>query len=57
MKQRRDDIVLLVNHYFQVFAEKNRKPAPSIDDAEMELLTAHEWRGNMRELQNVLEWR
>lgn len=49
--------MLLVNHYFQVFAEKNRKPAPSIDDAEMELLTAHEWRGNVRELQNVLEWR
>jgi DNA-binding NtrC family response regulator len=55
LKQRRDDIVLLANHYLQVFAEKNRKPSAGIDDSAMELMTAHEWRGNVRELQNVLE--
>ncbi len=55
LKQRRDDIILLANHYLQVFAEKNRKPAVGIDDSAMELMTAHEWRGNVRELQNVLE--
>ena len=55
LKQRRDDIVLLAAHYMQVFARKNQRPVVAIEDPAMALMTAHEWRGNVRELQNVLE--
>ena len=55
LKQRRDDIVLLANHYLQVYARKNQKPTSGIDSEAMDLMTAYEWRGNVRELQNVLE--
>ena len=55
LRQRRDDIVLLANHYLQVYAEKNEKQVSGISSEAMELLRSCPWRGNVRELQNVIE--
>ena len=55
LRQRRDDIELLANHYLQVYAEKNQKEVNDISPEAMELLRSCEWRGNVRELQNVIE--
>ena len=55
LKQRRDDIALLANHYLQVYATKNEKPVHDISSEAMSLLTRNDWRGNVRELQNVIE--
>ena len=55
LKQRRDDIPLLASHYLRVYAQKNGKPIQDISPEAMELLVSYEWRGNVRELQNVIE--
>jgi len=55
LKQRRDDIPLLAAHYLQFFARKNDREAAAISREAMDLLIGHEWRGNVRELQNVIE--
>ena len=55
LRERRDDIALLANHYLVVFAERNKRELLSISPEAMELMMSHEWRGNVRELQNVIE--
>lgn len=55
LRERRDDIPLLAEHYLQKFAQKNDKQVHAISPEAMHLLMAHEWRGNVRELQNVIE--
>lgn len=53
--QRRDDIPLLVNHYLERFAERNGKEVDSISPEAMRLLRGHPWKGNVRELEHVIE--
>jgi len=55
LKQRRDDIPLLADHYLRFFAHKNEREVAAISREAMDLLIGHEWRGNVRELQNVIE--
>ncbi len=55
LRERRDDIPLLSEHYLHRFAEKNGKEVTTISPEAMHMLMAHEWRGNVRELQNVIE--
>ena len=55
LRERRDDIALLADHYLRVYATKNGKPVHRISPEAMQLLMAYEWRGNVRELQNVIE--
>ena len=55
LRERRDDIPLLADHYLGIYAEKNDKAVDKISPEAMHLLLAHEWRGNVRELQNVIE--
>jgi DNA-binding NtrC family response regulator len=55
LRERRDDIPLLAEHYLQKYANKNSKDVTGISPEAMHLLMAHEWRGNVRELQNVIE--
>lgn len=55
LRERRDDIPLLAEHYLQKYADKNDKDVTRISPEAMHLLMAHEWRGNVRELQNVIE--
>ncbi|MGE0679995.1 MAG: sigma-54-dependent transcriptional regulator [Candidatus Binatia bacterium] len=55
LRERRDDIVLLIEHFISVFSkEYNVEPKRLAPDA-MEKLLAYPWPGNIRELQNVIE--
>lgn len=55
LRRRKEDIPALVRHYLNVFVEKTNKKPIALHDSVMPLLNAHEWKGNIRELKNVLE--
>lgn len=56
LRERHGDILLLAEHFAQRMAvELGRKEAPEFSDEVMEQLEAHPWRGNIRELKNVIE--
>src|SRR5205809_1148494 len=53
--ERGDDLVLLTAYYVRLFAERYGKTIHAISDRVLELLRAHAWVGNVRELRNVIE--
>jgi formate hydrogenlyase transcriptional activator len=55
LRERADDIRLLVEYLVRRFAQAAGKKIDQIDAKTLELLTAYEWPGNVRELQNVIE--
>jgi two-component system response regulator HydG len=55
LRDRRDDIPLLAQHFVQVYAEKNGKPIAGCSPAAIERLTEYGWPGNVRELENAIE--
>lgn len=54
LRERRDDIPLLVSHFIEELSKELGIPAPGISDGALELLTAREWRGNVRQLRNEI---
>ena len=55
LRDRRDDIPLLGQHFVQVYAEKNGKAISGCSPAAIERLTEYGWPGNVRELENAIE--
>jgi two-component system NtrC family response regulator len=55
LRERRDDIPLLLSHFLKKHCTRYKLPVPSISDATLELLTRYDWPGNVRELENVVE--
>ena len=55
LRERREDIPLLVSYFVQKFAEEMQKRIDSIPVAVMKGLTAWDWPGNIRELENFIE--
>lgn len=55
LSHRREDILPIAMHYLEEFTAKVNKPEFSIDKEFARLLTAHNWKGNIRELKNVME--
>ena len=55
LRERKEDIPLLVRHFVQQFARRLRKNIDSIPAATMTALCEYHWPGNIRELQNVIE--
>ena len=55
LRERREDIPLLVNYFVSKISRRMGKQINSIPDHAMELLTRHAWRGNIRELANFIE--
>jgi formate hydrogenlyase transcriptional activator len=55
LRERADDIRLLVEYLVRRFAQAARKKIRHFDGKTLELLTAYDWPGNIRELQNVIE--
>ncbi len=55
LRERREDIPLLVRFFTQKHAKRMNRPIESIPARAMEALTKYEWPGNIRELQNVIE--
>jgi two-component system response regulator PilR (NtrC family) len=52
---RAGDIPLLAQHFLEKFAKANGKPTPALTQDALRLLLEHEWRGNVRELENLIE--
>jgi PAS domain S-box-containing protein len=55
LRERREDIPVLVEHFTDRFASKAGKRIRGISKGTLERLTAYSWPGNIRELQNVIE--
>ena len=55
LRMRTGDIPLLVNHFLERFAKESGKPKPVFSSDAMHILLEHEWRGNVRELENLIE--
>jgi two-component system nitrogen regulation response regulator GlnG len=55
LSERGDDLLLLAAHFAQQFGPRYGKNIRSISDRALELLRGHEWKGNVRELRNVIE--
>jgi two-component system nitrogen regulation response regulator NtrX len=56
LKERREDIPLLVQHFMQMAARSSGLPEREIGEDAMTALQAHSWPGNVRQLRNAIEW-
>jgi DNA-binding NtrC family response regulator len=55
LRERRDDIPLLVRHFVRKYNAEMGKHCTGVSEPVMRMLLDHDWRGNIRELQNVIE--
>jgi transcriptional regulator with GAF, ATPase, and Fis domain len=55
LRQRKEDIPMLVEYFVKRYADKAGKTIRKIDHTTMELCKSYGWPGNIRELQNILE--
>ena len=55
LRERREDIALLANHFMERFAHRMGKRVTRIADDALQLLQRYSWPGNVRELENVIE--
>ena len=55
LRQRKDDIPLLIEHFVSTYTKKTGKTISSVSPRVMQSLQAHSWPGNVRELANVIE--
>ncbi|WP_316785016.1 sigma-54 dependent transcriptional regulator [Pedobacter frigiditerrae] len=55
LSQRKGDIVLLAKHYLKDFSAKVNRNELSMDKAFIDYLNNHHWKGNIRELKNIIE--
>jgi len=56
LRERREDIPLLVEHFLNLFRQHHGKALPGVSKKAMDLLTSYSWPGNVRELRNILEY-
>ena len=55
LRERKEDIIVLVNHFMETFAREFNKPIKGISSMAEKLLVEYDWPGNIRELKNVVE--
>jgi two-component system nitrogen regulation response regulator NtrX len=55
LRERREDIPELANHFLARFASDRRLAPPNFSDEAVAALQAHEWPGNVRQLRNIIE--
>ena len=55
LRERKEDIPLLVSHFMKIYQEKNDKTIDGISEDVLDILTDYSWPGNVRELKNVIE--
>ncbi len=55
LRERTGDIPLLAKHFLEELSRESGKPLPQLTPEAMRLLQGYEWRGNVRELENVIE--
>jgi transcriptional regulator with GAF, ATPase, and Fis domain len=55
LRERKEDIPLLAKHFLALTAQKLNRAPVKLTQADIEALSRHDWQGNIRELQNVIE--
>ena len=55
LRQRREDIPLLANHFLEQYAERNNKSISGLSTGALRALLQYDWPGNVRELENAIE--
>jgi len=55
LRERREDIPLLAEHFLRVYAERHRRRLRALTPRALDLLMRHEWPGNVRELEHTVE--
>lgn len=55
LRQRKEDIPLLVQHFIEIYNARTERAIEAIDQTALALLLDHEWPGNVRELENAIE--
>lgn len=55
LRQRKEDIPLLVNHFIGQYNRQLGKTVRGVDNTSLKLLLSHNWKGNVRELRNIIE--
>jgi PAS domain S-box-containing protein len=55
LRERKDDLLMLVEYFVQRYAKRAGKNIRSIDKKALDLLRSYDWPGNIRELQNIIE--
>jgi DNA-binding NtrC family response regulator len=55
LRDRKDDIPLLVQHFLEKYGRENQKPNLELTPEALDLLLEYDWPGNVRELENVVE--
>ena len=55
LRERKEDLPLLIDHCIRRFGEREKKPIERIDPTALELLSTYHWPGNVRQLENCIE--
>ncbi|MBN2602297.1 MAG: sigma-54-dependent Fis family transcriptional regulator [Candidatus Marinimicrobia bacterium] len=55
LSERRDDIPLLVNHFISKYNQELKRKVLGVDNETMKVLMNHKWKGEVRELENIIE--
>ncbi|SPD72708.1 DNA-binding transcriptional activator (fragment) [uncultured Desulfobacterium sp.] len=55
LRDRKSDIPLLTAHFLKYFNEKNKRNVNGVSEEAMEIIMNHSWKGNVRELKNMVE--
>ena len=55
LRERREDIPLLISHFLKIYQEMNNKAIDGISEDVLDILTDYQWPGNVREIKNVIE--
>ncbi|MFQ5686844.1 MAG: sigma-54-dependent transcriptional regulator [Candidatus Scalindua sp.] len=55
LRERREDIPLLISHFLKIYQEMNNKVIDGISEDVLDILTDYQWPGNVREIKNVIE--
>ncbi len=55
LRERREDVPELVQHFLNQLAAQSGRPVPEVEDDALEALRAYDWPGNIRQLRNVIE--
>ena len=56
LRERREDIPLLINHFLKILRKRSGKPISGVSELTMQKMIDYPWPGNIRELANVLEY-
>jgi DNA-binding NtrC family response regulator len=55
LRDRREDIALLANHFLAAMSARSARPLPELSPAALDALITHNWPGNVRELRNAIQ--